>query len=265
MGEVLHYRGTASELVGTIRGFIGTLAGQGNVGASLINGVQLRVANSLLSEIEQAFIQKSRGEVGSDGIKWPPLKRETIAQRRIGPGDLAAIGIKGAGQPKSRVRGLLTKEQDKEWRRIFAQTLGWLMAKFGMGEAEAKGRAAQAAWAKLKAMGAKTKLEVLGGRQVDILRDTGKLLASFSPGLTPEEARQAAITGLWPDKPSGAEGQVLRTAPGRITVGTKEKPWHHKRRPFWPDYLPEPWARTMEKAAARGIQEAVTMIVRGAA
>lgn len=253
MAETVYYRGDASELVQTIKGFIGTLAGHGSVGAGLTSGVQLRVANGLLSEIEQAFIQKSRGEVGSDGIKWKPLTRETIAQRRIGPGDLAAIGIKGPGQPKSRVRGLLTKEQDKEWRRIFAHTKAWLMAKFGMAEGEAKARAAQTAWAKLKAMGAKTKLEVLGGRQVDILRDTGELAGSFSPGVD--------------DQPSGADGQVLRTGAGTITVGTRKKPWHHKTRHFWPrdGQLPEQWWNTMRRAANRGIQEAVVMIVRGAA
>src|SRR5687767_7142153 len=102
MAETVYYRGTKRELMETISGFIGALAGHGSVGSSLTQGVQLRVANALLSEVEQAFIAKSRGQTGSDGIQWPPLKRETIAQRRIGAGDLAAIGIKGAGQPKSR-------------------------------------------------------------------------------------------------------------------------------------------------------------------
>lgn len=257
MGQVVQYRGASADVKEIIVGFVRSLAGENNVGASLVRGVQLRVAGALLSEIEQAFIAKSRGGVGSDGIRWPPLKRETIAQRRIGPGDLAAIGIKGAGKPKGRVRGLLTKDQDKEWRKIFATTLGWLMAKFGLPEAEAKVRAAQTAWAKLKAMGAKTKLEVLGGRQVDTLRDTGELLASFSQG----------TDGL----PSGAEGQIVRLGPGTITVGTNKKPWHHNtrkpwRRPFWPDdHLPEPWARSIEIAAAKGIKDAVAMLVEGKA
>lgn len=252
MNDTVYYRGNTSELVQTIRGFIQALTGQGNLGQTLVNGVQLRVANALLSEVELAFIQKSRGEVGSDGIKWAPLKRETIAQRRIGAGDLAAIGIKGPGQPKGRVRGLLTQAEDKVWRRIFASRLAWFMAKFGMSEGEAKQRAAQAAWAKLKEMGAKTKLEVLGSRQVDILRDTGELLASFSPGIGAQ--------------PSGADGQVLRTAAGSVTVGTNKKPWHHKRRPYWPkDGLPDQWWATMTRAAQEGIQEGVVALVRGAA
>ena len=257
MGYVVHYRGDSQDVKDIIVGFVRSVVGENGVGAWMVQGLQMRVANALLSDIEQDFVTKSRGGVGRDGIKWPLLKRETIAQRRIGAGDLSAIGIKGAGQPKSRVRGLLTKEQDKQWRRIFAQTKAWLMAKFGMSQGEASTRAAQTAWAKLKAMGAKTKLEVLGGRKVDTLRDTGELLASFSPGV----GTQA----------SAADGQIVRLGAGQVTVGTNKKPWHHTtkkahRRAFWPDdHLPPPWARSIEIAAATGIQEAVAMLIEGQA
>lgn len=252
--QVITYQGTAASVRDKIGLFIGALAGHGSEGMGLAQGVKMRVANALLTEVELAFIEKSRGGTGSDGIKWPPLKRSTIAQRRIGAGDLAAIGIKGAGQPKSRVRGLLTKDQDKLWRRVFATTAARLMAKFGMDERSAKIRAAQAAWAAVKAIGAKTKLEVLGGRQVDILRDTGELLASFSPGVD--------------EQPSGAPGQIVRIGPATITVGTNKKAWHHNtrkpwRRAFWPDNeLPEAWWNTMKLAAARGISEAVVKLIQ---
>ena len=253
--ETINYRGTNEQVQQIITGFIRTLAGHGSVGQDLAHGCQLAIAGALLSEIEQAFITKSHGGTGSDGIKWKPLARATIAQRRIGKGDLSAIGIKGAGQPKSRVRGLLTKAQDKEWRRIFAQTKARMMAKFGMGEGEASARAGQVAWAALKAQGAKTKLEVLGGRQVDILRDTGELLASFSQGAD--------------GKPSGADGQIARITAGAITVGTNKKTWHHNtraawRRPFWPDSgeLPASWWKSIELRATSVIPKAVAQLIR---
>ena len=135
----------------------------------------------------------------------------------------------------------------------YERTLAWLMAKFGMPEKAAMGRAAQIAWAKLKAMGAHTKLDVLGGRKVDVLRDTGELLASFSPGIG--------------DQVSNADGQIVRLKPGEITVGTNKKPWHHKTRPFWPadGNLPQSWWNSMQEEAAGGIQDAVVTLLRGAA
>tara|TARA_R110000787_G_scaffold102886_3_gene209098 strand:- start:136 stop:585 length:450 start_codon:yes stop_codon:yes gene_type:complete len=63
---------------------------------------------------------------------------------------------------------------------IFATRLARLSASMGVGAAKA--RAAQIAWATLKAEGAKTKLMVFGDRQAEILRDTGVLFNSLSPG-----------------------------------------------------------------------------------
>jgi hypothetical protein len=222
----------------------------------IVAGIHLRVASTLLSRVRLDFETKSRGGVGDDGIKWKPLKRETIAQRRIGKGDLASIGIKGGGKPKGRVRGLLTAAQDKLWRGIFAREKARLQAKFGLDEASASARAASKAWAILKQQGAKTKLEVLGGRQVDILRDTGELLGSLNSGIH-----------------DSADGRIMEGVPGRVTVGTNKKTWHHfgtrklPARPLWPldGNIPESWWNAMLTQYSQGIAEAVAMIVSGAA
>lgn len=244
------FRGTRQQLKDLLRSIPRALAGSGDP-LGIARSIQLRAGVALLSKVQQAFIIKSRGGTGEDGIKWKPLKRETIAQRRIGKGDLQGIGIKGAGQPKSRVRGLLTKDQDRRWRAIYASILARLRTQ---GDSDASGHAAAIAWTILKREGAQTKLAVLGGRQVDILRDTGELFRSLNPGVD--------------DKPSGADGQIFQTPPGHVIIGTNKKTWHHAgipgklpARPLWPAALPDKWVDAIEKAILRGIANAIIIIV----
>jgi hypothetical protein len=218
----------------------------------MIRTVQVRMGLALMSEIKLAFIEKAAGGVGSDGIKWQPLKRSTIAQRRTTGDERRSLGVTGAMVH----RGLLTAEQDKRWRKIFASRKAMLMVKFGMGDKESSARAAQIAWTILKQEGAKTKLEVYGGRHVLILRDTGELLNSFSPG----------VDGPGP-------GGILRTPSGRIIVGTSKKPWHHAgtknlpARPYWPPdgNLPQSWWATISGAGNRGLLEIVAWMVKNQA
>lgn len=206
----------------------------------------------MLSEVQRAFLTKSRGGVGSDGIQWPPLKPETIARRRTGPGELKELGIRKTG-----LRPSLSPDQDRRWRQVYARTLraGLLYLSAG----EAKSRAAAVAWATVKAEGAQTKLQLLGGRKVDMLRDTGLLFRSLSPGVD--------------DRPSGADGQVFDTPPGRVIVGSNVKPWHHQgdpaknlpARPLWPldGSLPEKWRASINRAVATGVLIAIQQAFGG--
>lgn len=245
----LEFRGTRADLVRLLNAIPAALAGVADP-LGIARGIQLRAGVALLSKVQQAFIVKSRGGTGEDGIRWKPLKRETIAQRRTTRGERKALGISG-----TRVRGLLTPSQDRRWRQIFGTRLARMLAS-GVGYGEATAAAARIAWAILKSEGAQTKLDVLGGRQVDILRDTGELLRSFSPGVE--------------DKPSGAPGQVFQTPPSRVIVGTNKKPYHHAgiprrlpARPFWPTdgRLPEAWAVAILAAMDRGLVRAISLLV----
>ena len=226
------------------RQFVSALTGRVPNWQQLVHGVNLRMSTALLSQIQQDFVTKARGGTGKDGIKWQPLKKETIANRRPAP-------RKKLGE---RPRGLLTEAEDARWRRIFAQTKAWLIAKHGLDDAEAAGRAAQTAWNKLKASGAKTKLEVYGNRQVEILRDTDLTLLSLSPGVTS------------PD-------QVLRLTPGTVIVGTNRNTWHHRgnrrlpQRRFWPDpkSAPAGYWNPLVLACRRGIVEALASLLTGRA
>jgi len=247
------FHGTREELAQLFNQLGEAIAGQSGGFDTYVRPIYDRIGVALLSQIQQDFITKSRGGIGRDGIQWPPLKPETIAQRRIGDGDLKTIGVKGKKIPASRTRGLLTQDQDKRWKQLFSQY--YMRYVFEFGDAGAKSRAAATAWTILKGEGAQTKLGVLGGRKVDILRDTGVLFRSLSP----------STAGVEP------EGQIFEIEPGVVTVGTNIHPYHHAgipgklpARPFWPldGSMPNPWWEAIYLAAANGIREAMFLIIQ---
>lgn len=211
--------------------------------------VLLPVAIRLLSLVQAAFLVKSRGLVGPDGIQWAPLSPKTIAARRTTPAELRSLGIRG-----KRVRGLLTPTEDRRWRGIFASRLAAFRAA-GMGDGAARARAAANAWAILKGEGAQTKLQVLGSRKVDIGRDTGALLRSLTPGvrLDGQLFDLRALTAA-----TGAVGQLLDVlTPGRFTVGSNV-PYagkFHAKRPLWPTNgaLPPAWQQELAAVLVRSI------------
>jgi hypothetical protein len=246
--QTVTFRGTREDLAGFLRTLPAVLAGNAPDPHGIGQGLKLRLGVALLSKVQQAFIAKSRGGTGEDGITWPALKRETVAQRRSPAGERKALGVGG-----KRVRGLLTPAQDKRWRLIFARQKASLQARYGLGDAEAAAVAAKVAWATLKREGARTKLEALGGRQVDMCRDTNRYFGSLAPGVE--------------DRPSGADGQVFRVEPGRVVVGSNVEyaAAQHQRRPLWPPdgQLPDAWWDHLLGVAARGLVRALAVMVGG--
>ena len=221
------------------------LTGKARDDSGLAYRVQVRIANAVLSKIRQAFVVKARGGTDEAGITWKPLKRETIAQRRSTASERKALGVGGR-----RVRGFLTPAQDKLWRAIFRSRFVALAPRVGPREAAAI--AGAVAWSILKKHGAKTKLDVLGGRSVEMLRDTGVLFNSLSPGVE--------------EQPSRAAENVTDIRPGEIIVGSAVKyaAYQHRWRPFWPTdgTLPASWRDAMAGAAARGILAAAQTMLR---
>lgn len=252
------YRGPLPELMRLLFLIVPRIAsGDQQDTDGLGRSLQLRCGVTLLSKIQQDFIRKSRGGIGEDGIRWPPLARSTIANRRTTAAEKQAAGVSGR-----RTRGTLTAAQDRRWRQIYGTRLARL--RLTMGEGEARARAAAIAWAVLKSEGAKTKLELFGGRQVDMLRDTSRLFRSLSPGVD--------------DRPSGADGQVFQLAGrGNVIVGTNVVyaaahqngiPGRLPARPIWPPSgeLPPAWSQAVAEAAIVGLIRAILILVqRGAA
>lgn len=241
----MQFRGTTPEVKAILKSIPAILAGHAPDPHGIARAVQLRVGVAALSQIQQDFLIKCRGGAGADGITWPPLKRSTIAARRTTRQERKSLGITGR-----RTRGLLTPAEDKLWRQIYGTRLARL--RLHMGESAARAKAAAIAWAELKRRGAKTKLDVLGGRKVDIGRDTGRMFRAFNPGVD--------------DRPSGEVDQIFDTPTGSVIVGNNVPyfPAFHARRPCWPSdgSIPPAWRPAIHAAAARGVVRAVEILLQ---
>lgn len=178
---VIYFRGSVEDAKEAVVTVVRSVTGSSQERADLAKSVFTAIGLQALSDVKDDFVRKAQGQTGEDGITWPKLSRKYLAYgRRFGTGEAASLK-RDAGLGKgNRHRGLLTKAQDKRWKQIFASRLARFAASMDIGAAKA--RAAQIAWATLKKEGAKTKLMVFGDRQAEILRDTGVLLNSLSPG-----------------------------------------------------------------------------------
>lgn len=257
---VVHTRMNREQGEALVRSLQLVLSGRAPDTLGIARGVFLSVGFQALADIKEDFIRKSRGGIGDDGEKWKPLSQAYLAyQRRFGRGEQknlkTAAGLgKGHRFGVGGNKGLLTKDQQKRWNKLFAQKFARLAV--SLGEGEAKARAAKHAWAVLKAEGAKTMLEVFGNRQVDILRDTGRLLASLSPGeLTGSGYR------LTCHRPPNGGDQILNTIANGVTVGTNVEYAGacNKLRPFLPAKLPAKWQDNMTQVAADALAAGVRM------
>jgi phage gpG-like protein len=146
-----------------------------------------------LADFHDAFIIKSRGGMDAMGIQWPPLKKSTIAQRAVGPGDISSSSI------------------IQERMKIVEQKYKKLVPIFMTAYPENRARRLARAAAERAATEAtqRTKIEALGYRQVEMLRDTGRLLNSIQPG----------VLGANGDY-SGGEDQQFDLSTGRIVIGS---------------------------------------------
>lgn len=210
------FRGSKQEVVERARRLGAILSGDERDHHNIARGFMLALGFAALSDIKDAYITKARGGTDEMGVRWKPLSREYLAYgRRFGPGEQARLKkAAGLGRANNQ-RGLLTAQQNKRWRQIYGTRLARFL--LSMPEQAAKARAAQIAWATLKKEGARTKLEVFGDRQVEILRDRGVLFNSLSPGVLSAFGPEATYS-----KPSGPGGeeQIFEIEPGTLAVGT---------------------------------------------
>lgn len=269
--KVIYTSASRADLKRRLSALPGILSGRLPDRLGIAHGFKMRLAVAFLEKIKLAFITKSRGGTDECGISWPKLSKAYLAyQRRFGPGEKAALkkaaGL-GSGNrfaPGGR-DGLLTKQQEKEWWAIYRRNLAWLAAREPLGEA--KGHAAAIAWAEMKRRGARTKLDVYGNREVEILRDTGTLFNSLQPGVLGELGPDASY--------STPDGQIVIDRPGELLVGTNvEHAKYHQgdaekpgRRRFLPraDEIPPDWHEDFAEHADAGLPIAIEMMARGAA
>ena len=197
----VYYRGSRADAKRVVQALVASLTGSGGEFAGLAEGVFLSVGFAALGDIKQDYIRKARGGTGEDGVKWEPLKPETVARRRVGPGDVKS-------DPDIKRREQIRK---REYRKLLPRY------SLSLPENEARARAKQVAGMRATAETKKTKLATLGGRSVEILRDTGILLNSLSQGRLTSNGGKVSYS-----KPSqdGGEEQILEAISNGVIVGS---------------------------------------------
>lgn len=257
-----YYQGNKKGVRDVIINVVKAVTGEASADVEAARTLHTAIGLAALSDIKDDFVRKAKGGVGEDGEKWPPLSREYLAYgRRFGSGEQAALKKSAGLTSANRHRGLLTAAQDKRWRAIFVSQLKRWSASLSL--TEAKARAAKTAWTVLKREGAKTKLEVFGNRQVDILRDTGVLLNSLSPGV---------IDTSGGEYQAPAE-QIFDLTGSGVIVGTNVKyaKAHNRgigkmpKRQFLPiDGVPRVWTDRWSRVAAQVAAQLIRQRIGGA-
>lgn len=158
------------------------------------------VALALLRWSYEGFVAKAKGGTDQFGNRWKPLSPATIARRPFSQKELSQLGISELSG-----RGLLTEQQNKQWKAIFRSH--FLRELKNLGERDAKKKAASAAWGILKARGARLKKDLIASRNVFILVVTKRLINSLKPNKP-----------TFPYVPP--REQTFEANPNRIRVGT---------------------------------------------
>lgn len=229
----------------SIRAAIAQLPSLARAGGPIADAMMTRVGMAALGRIKRAFVVKARGGTDEAGEKWSPLSPKTIAYsktRQRGKGGRTKAEKKRSTYPSQA----LNAKQQARWWAVYRKQLAIYKGN--------KGHAAAVAWLILKSEGAQTLVDKYGHRKVEILRDTGLLLNSLSPG-------------------TGSPEQVFRVQPGAVIVGTNRKgaSGHHNgipgrlpQRRLWPDpsNWPESWWADILQAAKEGILDIAQQLIR---
>jgi hypothetical protein len=246
-----------------IRNLPGILSGRLPDVASVALGFRTRIGYAILSLIAPNFDELGRGNSGADGDKWKPLSKAYLAYgRRFGPTEQrdlrkqAGLSRQHSKAPGNK-KGLLTPDQLKQWRKIYADRLAWYIMRES--DDKAKAHAAAVAWIIMERRGAKTKLEVFGNRTVQILVDTGRGRGSLTAGTVSDfgpgaQYQKPAVKG-------GMQQEFDVTNPNQTVVGTNVGYMgaHHRgnkrlpRRRLWPENFPSDWWNQILGVAISGL------------
>lgn len=254
--QTIHVRATRAEVIRALRQVPRLVSGRG--GASpLVKALQVRIGLAALSKIKQAFVVKACGGTDEAGERWRPLVPATIAYSRRHP-----------GVPKKRPfwtfhpSFAVTKRQRARWWALY---YGFKRIFHGN-----KGKAAALAWINLKRESGYTIVTLYdryAGTPVEILRDTGLLFNSLSPGVPP------AVPSP-PVPPPKPPHQVFRFGTGGVIVGTNRRfaGTHHRgvprripQRRLWPapGRWPSSWWSAITEQARLGVLDLVIFLLRG--
>ena len=168
-----------TRIINSVPGYInGTVPDIHKVGAVFWT----TLIREMYRKIHESYEIRSMGGSDELGNSFKPLTTKTISQRPIGKGNLREFGLtkKQSGTNfKDRTRGLLTPEENRAWKRKYSVVLSQLMRRVNSGQAEKI--AAGVAWNHVKSKGAETKINLLGNRNVLIMRITDAIYNSLQP------------------------------------------------------------------------------------
>ena len=262
MNITIHVRATREQVLAILRQVPAIASGHGQSAAGLQQALLIRMGLALLGRIRTAFIAKARGGSDESGLRWPPLKKTTIAYSRRHPGVLFPGKLRAPFAPS----WMLTKEQRARWWSVYRSVGGRAPAGAPYHARGApRGWGAAIAWMVLKREGAKTLLSEYGGTKVEILRDKGLLLNSLSPGVV---VGQQALSA-----PPKVENQVFDLGRGEVIVGTNRKfaATHHRgipgrlpQRRLWPEpsRWPQNWWRDITEQGVYGLVDIVLYLLQ---
>jgi hypothetical protein len=235
-----------------LRQLLQTIENPGGAGGH-VRTLLVRLGLTALAFIRIAFVQKAAGGTDAAGESWKPLSPYTIAYSRRHPG----LPVQRGHLAPSAA---LTAVQRARWWEIYRRSL----ARYRGSKPERKAHAAATAWHVLKLEGAETLLQRYGGTSVEILRDTGRLLESLTPGANPNQP---------PTAPPPVRDQVFRLERGAVLVGTQRAwahthhegvPGHIPQRRLWPrvGMWPAAWWKEIAVQGRMGIIEIISYLLR---
>jgi len=201
----------------------------------------------IFTRIHRSYEIRAAGGTDDLGNSFPPLKKETIARRPIGRGELTKFGLDKKSSKVSigdRQRGLLSPRENKEWKRIYSTKLNRLL--LFKDETTAKEIAAASAWKEMKEKGAKTKLDTLGSRDVLIMRVTDAIYNSLEPAKGGMNYRPR-------------KNQLVEIVGGVLTVGTlvDYAKFHNNSRPVIPEDISK-WTKESMDIAFKAAMDYLT-------
>lgn len=220
----------------------GVIAGRERDPHKLHNKFWGAVALSMYESLNKAFEDKAQGGTDDLGHSWDELTERTKAYSRpIYPGDVPRR--MRLAERRTDTIGLLSPMEYKKWKQIFGRVFYANREK--LGDAEAKVMAGKIAWDELKKAGAQTKIDVLGSRNLLILRDTDRLFRSFFPGKLSKHSYRKFN-----------KDQVYIVEKGAITIGTKVDYAEDvfKQRPLWFGDISR-WVKKASRAGTKRIVE----------
>ena len=197
----VYFRGTRADITRIALQLAAVLAGRAPDTQGVARGFMLTLGFAALTDIKEAYLVKAAGGTDEMGIRWPPLSPETIAARRVGPRDKKSSE---AIKVRERIRKRETTKALKRFR-------------LSLPEPEAQRRAKIVGGLKATRETGRTKVVTLGGREVEILRDTGVLLNSLSPGRLTGSGGSVSYS---PPSGEGGSEQIFQLGAGEVIVGS---------------------------------------------